>query len=188
MSDDASRRINIKPFMDGQPKSWRMVLGTWMFVIPFVMFLGAPLAIPILGLSASQGAATVGGIIVVAEVIWFASIPLLGKQGFLDMKTKAFAMLKLQTGPVSKSRHQAGSWLFCIGLGGQLLLHALMIVAYALLGDDADTLILGLNFSQQLAVYFTSLILLVIALVIGIYLLGADFAERCRTLLSQHVQ
>ena len=80
------------------PKSgWRVTLGTWMFTIPFVMFFGTPVVIPLLGLSAGQAVAAIGGILVAAEVIWFASIPLLGKQGFIAMKKKAFGFLKLRT-------------------------------------------------------------------------------------------
>ena len=149
-----------------------------MFAIPFVMFFGAPVVIPLLGLSAGQAAAAIGAIIVAAEVIWFASIPLLGLQGFLAMKKKAFGFLKLQTRPISRPRHQMGVTLFWIGLGGQLSLNAIMIIAYAIVGAHPERVILGMTFEQQLAAYLTVLILCVICFIAGIYALGANFAGR----------
>ncbi len=157
---------------------WRVTLGTWMFAVPFVMFFGAPVVIPLLGLSGTQAAAAIGGVIVAAEVIWFASIPLLGKEGFLAMKKKAFGFLKLQTGPISEPRHRLGVKLFWIGLCGQLSLHAVMIVAYAIVGAHPERIILGLSFEQQLGAYFSLLLLFVICLMAGVYALGADFAGR----------
>jgi hypothetical protein len=81
-----------------------------MFYAPFVLFFGAPVIIPVIGFSASQAAAIIGWIIVDAEVIWFASIPLLGKKAFKQMKFQAFSLLKSKAGPTSKSRHQVGVW------------------------------------------------------------------------------
>lgn len=149
-----------------------------MFTLPFVMFFGAPVFIPLLGLSGTQSAAAIGGVIVAAEVIWFASIPLLGKDGFLAMKRKAFGFLKLQIGPIRESRHRLGVKLFWIGLCGQLSLHAVMIVAYAIVGAHPERIILGLDFDQQLGAYFSLLLLFVICLIAGVYALGADFAGR----------
>ncbi len=167
------------------PKSgWQVQLGTWMFTIPFVMFFGAPVVIPLLGLSTGQAAAAIGGILVAAEVIWFASIPLLGKQGFIAMKKKAFGFLKLRTGPIGESRHKLGVLLFCIGLGGQLLLHAIMIIAYAIVGAHPERIILGMDFEQQLSVYFSLLVLFVVCLVAEVYALGADFADRLKCVLE----
>ena len=88
---------------------WRVKLGTWMFTVPFVMIFGAPVVSPLLGLSTAQAAAVIGGIIVAGEVIWFASIPLLGLQGFKAMKKRAFGFLKLQTKPISRAGTPATS-------------------------------------------------------------------------------
>lgn len=155
-----------------------------MFTIPFVMFFGAPVVIPFLGLTGAQAAAAIGGVIVAAEVIWFASIPLLGKEGFLAMKKKAFGFLKLQSGPISETRHRLGVKLFWIGLCGQLALHAVMIVAYAIVGAHPERIILGLDFEQQLGAYFSLLLLFVICLIAGVYALGADFADRFKQVFN----
>ncbi len=59
------------PETDDAPKGgWRQTVGTWMFTVPFLMFFGAPVVIPLLGLTAGQTTAAIGGIIVAAEVIW----------------------------------------------------------------------------------------------------------------------
>jgi hypothetical protein len=165
---------------------WRLKLGTWMFAIPFVMFFGAPVVIPMLGMSAGQAAAAIGGVIVTAEVIWFASIPLLGMNGFLAMKKNAFGFLKLKIGPISEKRHKLGVKLFWIGLGGQLLLHGVMIVAYAIVGAHPERIIFGMTFGQQLAVYFTILIVFVVCLVAGVYALAAQFAGRFKQAFVWH--
>ena len=94
------------------------------------------------------------------------------------MKKKAFGFLKLQIGPISESRHRLGVKLFWIGLCGQLSLHAVMIVAYAIVGAHSEKIIFGLNFEQQLGAYFSLLLLFVVCLIAGIYALGAEFADR----------
>lgn len=167
--------------------SWRLMLGTWMFFVPFVMFFGTPIVIPFLGLSAGTSAAVIGGMLVAAEVIWFASIPLLGKDGFLAMKSKAFGYLKLQAGPISQSRHKFGVSLFWIGLGGQLVLHSILLVAIIMVGANPEELILGLNFEQQVNSYTTVLIICIVSLVVGVYSLGADFAERFKNVFQYQV-
>ena len=159
-------------------RGWRVTVGTWMFTIPFVMFFGAPVVILCWEVSAGQATALIGGIIVAAEVIWFASIPLLGLQGFLAMKKESFRFLKLKVGPISQSRHKLGVTLFWLGLDGQLLLHAVMIIAYAIVGAHPERIILGMTFDQQLAAYFSFLVVFVICLIAGVYALGADFSER----------
>ena len=77
-----NREAERQPEENVSKKSWRIRIGTWMFYVPFGMFFGAPVIIPLLGFSATESAAAIGAIIVAAEVIWFASIPLLGKKGF----------------------------------------------------------------------------------------------------------
>ena len=131
MGDEVHERAGGKP-------SWRIRVGTWMFAVPFVMFVGAPVVVPFLGLSAGDAAAVIGGVIVAAEVIWFASIPLLGKEGFAEMKKKSFSFLKLPSGPVSQPRHKLGVRLFWLGLGGQLGLHAVLAAAIVIVGGHPE--------------------------------------------------
>jgi hypothetical protein len=74
--------------------SWRYRVGIWMFWLPVVLFLVATVLVPALGLSALQTAGVAGAVMVLAHVIWFASIPLLGKEGFKSMKNRAVELLK----------------------------------------------------------------------------------------------
>lgn len=173
MGDEVHERAGGKP-------SWRIRVGTWMFAVPFVMFVGAPVVVPFLGLSAGDAAAVIGGVIVAAEVIWFASIPLLGKEGFAEMKKKSFSFLKLPSGPVSQPRHKLGVRLFWLGLGGQLGLHAVLAAAIVIVGGHPEKLILGMDLDQQIVVYLVVLMLCTVCLVAGVYALGAGFAERFR--------
>lgn len=151
-----------------------------MFVVPFFMIFGGPFVIPFLGYSASETAALLGGFIVLGEIIWFASIPLLGKEGFKAMKSKAFSFLKLKTGPISRERHSWGLRLFWLGLVIQMGLHILFVIAYLIVGAHPERAIFGLTFEEQLVCYFSILIFGIVCLIVGVYMLGADFAERLK--------
>jgi len=159
---------------------WRYRLGLLMFSVPFVLFFGAPLVIPMLGFSAGQSAALIGGIIVGAEVIWFASIPLLGVQGFKRVKAKAFGFLKLPVGRIGRTRHKIGVAVFLSGVIAQLGLSLAVLVAYLQLGNDSGASIAGLSFDEQAMIFAVTQLLSFACLVAGIYLLGADFMERIR--------
>ena len=63
-------------------KSWRYRLGLVLFFGAFPIFFATPVVVPMLGLSAGESAALIGGILLAIEVLWIASIPLLGKEGF----------------------------------------------------------------------------------------------------------
>ncbi len=165
--------------------SWRIRIGSWMFGIPFVMFFGAPIVVPFLGLSAGEAAAMIGGIVVAAELIWFASIPLLGLKGFKAMKKKAFGFLRLPEGPASAASHKWGVRLFCFGLGAQLALHVVLVIAYIIVGAHPERIILGLDFEQQTVVYFSILIAAIICHVLGVYLLGETFIAKLKVAFRQ---
>jgi len=174
-----NREAERQPEENVSKKSWRIRIGTWMFYVPFGMFFGAPVIIPLLGFSATESAAAIGAIIVAAEVIWFASIPLLGKKGFKAMKSKAFGMLKPKEGPIGKVRHQIGVLLFM----GTMLLHVLLglsvlIACFKAGADDPNVPIFGLRFAQQAKIYVGIQMASVISLVLSVYALGADFWER----------
>jgi hypothetical protein len=82
-------RLTVSP----PPMSWRYRIGIWMFWAPVAMFFGATVLVPALGLSAVQTAGLAGAIMVLSHVVWFASIPLLGKAGFKSMKNRALGLL-----------------------------------------------------------------------------------------------
>jgi hypothetical protein len=166
-------------WMKSSKKTWRIQIGTWMFYVPFLMILGAPVIIPLLGFSATKAAAIVGGILIAGEVIWFASIPLLGKEGFKQMKSEAFSLLKPKSGPISQSRHKFGVWMFTVGALGQILLAMGVMVAYFMVGaGDPDIPVMGLSFEQQAIAYVVIQFAAIGCIMVSVYVLGADFWER----------
>lgn len=167
--------------------SWRIRLGTWMFYVPLIMFFGAPLLIPIMGLSAGQSAAIIGGIIVAAEIIWFASIPLLGKAGFKEMKNKAFSILRLRSGPISKGRHQFGVGLLVVSIVVEALVIIIMVGVHITSGSEsASSSILGLSYQAQATVFVGMEILSAVGIIASFYILGAGFAERLKLAFQWH--
>ena len=180
---------DIKKHMEGGGTdiSWRIKIGTWMFYVPFAMIFGAPVIIPLLGFSATEAAALIGGILIAGEVIWFASIPLLGKAGFKEMKNKAFSILRLRSEPISRSRHRFGVWLLVASISVEALLIIFMVGAHLKLGPESGSaMIFGLGFQDQAMVFVTLEILTAIAIVASVYLLGAGFAERLEKAFVWH--
>lgn len=163
--------------------SWRYRLGLVLFFGAFPIFFATPVVIPMLGLSTGESAALIGGILLAVEVLWFASIPLLGKEGFETVKQRAFGWLKLSSGPISRARHRFGVTLL---LGSILLdvLINLIMVGTDFLAPETDVptkQLLGLTFSEQATVYVSVQILTTIGIVAALFILGADFWGRLKT-------
>ena len=162
--------------------SWRYRLGLVLFFGAFPIFFATPVVIPMLGLSTGESAALIGGILLAVEVLWFASIPLLGKEGFEAVKQRAFGWLKLSSSPVSQARHRFGVTL----LFGSILLDVflnLIMVATDFLAPGADVptkQLLGLTFSEQATAYVSVQILTTVGIVAALFILGADFWERLK--------
>ena len=135
-----------------------------------------------LGRSAGESAALIGGILLVIEVLWFASIPLLGKEGFEAVKDRAFGWLKLPSGPISRTRHRIGIALLLGSFALDILLN-LIIIGTDLLVKAADapsTLIFGLTFAQQATVYIGVQVLTTLGVLAGAFVLDADFWGRLK--------
>jgi len=49
---------------------------------------------------------------VLCEIMWFASIPVLGKEGFSSLKNETRKFLSLKRGPISETRHTIGLIVF----------------------------------------------------------------------------
>ena len=165
---------------------WRYKLGLLMFIVPFPIFLLVPIVIPLLGLSATESAAVIGAVIVVVEIVWFASIPLLGKQGFLALKKKAFGFLKLKEGPISRGRHRFGVTLFVVSIATHIVVTAALIIGHANVerAQDLAEPWLGLNFQEQAELWIGLEILATAGLIVAVFVLGADFWERFKSLFA----
>ena len=162
--------------------SWRYRLGLVLFFGAFPIFFATPVVVPMLGLSTGESAALMGGILLAVEVLWLASIPLLGKQGFEAVKQRAFGWLKLSSSPVSQARHRFGVAL----LFGSILLDVLLNLVLVgtdllVLGADAPTKqLLGLTFGEQATIFVSVQILTTVGIVASLFILGAEFWERLK--------
>jgi len=162
--------------------SWRYRLGMLLFFGAFPIFFATPVVIPMLGLSAGESAALIGGILMAVEVLWFASIPLLGKEGFNKVKQRTFGWFKLSSSPVSRARHRFGVTLLfgCILL--DVLLNLVLVATdFFVPGAEVPTTqILGLSFSEQATIYVSIQILTTVGIITALFILGADFWERLK--------
>ena len=165
-----------------EKSGWRYKLGMVLFITPFPIFFATPIVIPLLGLSAAETGALIGGIILLVEIVWFSSIPLLGKQGFMTLKNKAFGWLKLQEGPISRTRHKFGVWLLVGSLFAEVILQAItLFVLFTRTGaEETESVIAGLNASQFSAAYVGIEMLTFAGIITSIFILGADFWERLK--------
>ena len=108
---------------------WRITLGTWMFFLPGIIFFVAPVLIPTFGLSSIQTASLIALTIILSEAMWFASIPVLGKEGFAALKKETAAFFSLKKGPISETRHRSGLFVFFTAALLQLFI-ILMLLCY----------------------------------------------------------
>ena len=161
---------------DTTSKGWRYNLGLALFIIPFPIFFLTPIVIPSLDLPATQTASLIGGILVSVEIIWFASIPLLGKEGFQALKSKAFGWLKLEDKPVSKKRHQFGIVLLFSSILIDLIVQILIIVSHILLDEGQNTILLN----TQANTYTIVQVLTTLGILASLFILGGQFWEKIK--------
>lgn len=165
--------------------TWRQRLGTLMFVVPFPVFFLTPILVPFMGFSVAQTAGIIGAILIGVELIWFASIPLLGRQGFDHLKQRMFSFLRLSTKPISRTRHRVGLAL----LMGGILVEAVAVIGvvigyFVLPAESTSGEFLGLTFDQEATLFVGSQILAAVCLVAAMYCLGAGFVERLKAALA----
>jgi hypothetical protein len=163
-------------------RSWRYRLGITLFFGAFPIFFATPVVIPLLGLSAMQSATLIGAILLVVELLWFASIPLLGKAGFKAVKERAFGWLKLAEKPISLARHRIGVVLLVGSLVLDLLLQILLMVQHfgAVTATEPTPDQMGLSFAAQSNLYIGLQIMTATGVLIGLILLGGGFWERLK--------
>ena len=122
------------------------------------------------------------------ELLWFASIPLLGKEGFKEVKQRTFGWLKLPSSPVSQTRHRIGVMLLFGSLLLNVLLNLIMVGVDLFVSgpDQPNPVILGLSFEQQTTVYIATQILTSIGVMVAMFMLGGDFWERLKKAFEWH--
>ena len=163
-------------------QGWRYKLGLVLFITPFPIFFATPVIIPLLGLSAAQTGALIGGTLLAVEIVWFASIPLLGKAGFMALKNKAFGWLKLQEGPISYRRHVLGVWLLVGSILTELVLQGFALYASYINsgGDGVINTVAGLTAPEFNTVYLVIEVLTAAGILASLFILGGDFWERLK--------
>lgn len=165
--------------VNSQTRSWRYTLGFWMFTIPFVLIVTVPVVVPFFVTSTTEAAAIIGGVILAGEIVWFASIPLLGKAGFKELKGKAFGLIALPKGPIGRARHTWGIRF----LGLALLLDGLvligLLIGYFYLGEARlDQPMIGASFETEARLFIGVIVASALSFVAGVYMVGAPFFER----------
>ncbi len=164
---------------------WRYQLGFWMFTIPFAMIIGAPIIVPFLVESATEAAAIIGAIVVIGEIVWFASIPLLGLKGFKELKSKAFGFFALPQGPISPGRTRWGLRLLSLSVLLQEAVLISLLIGYFYLGDDAlGQGMFGLTFDQEARLTIGAILASALLLIVAAYTLGVPFFERLGNVFS----
>jgi hypothetical protein len=95
---------------------WRLKLGTSMFVLSILLpVAGIPL-VTTLGLSGTITASVSGALLVGAEVLGVLAIAIMGKPGFLYIKSRVLVLLRRYGPPreVSRARYNSGLVMFIL--------------------------------------------------------------------------
>ena len=169
-------------------RGWRYRLGMSLFFGAFPIFFAIPIIVPSLGLSAGAAAAATGGGLVAVEILWLASIPLLGKEGFLEVKRRAFGWLKLPAGPVGRRRHRIGVGLLIACVAIDVLAQMVVVGGHAYLAGEGNEVrpIGGLSFDQQARLYVGLQLATGAGVVVSLFVLGGDFWERLKRAFEWH--
>jgi hypothetical protein len=160
-----------------QTARWRFYLGTGFFLLPFPLFILLPLCVPFMGFDGATSSAMIGGGLAGIEVVWFLSIPLLGKQGFLALKKKTFARILVFFQSPGETRYYTG--LFCLVLG--LLSESFASLFALLLGNevgDSSSAAFGMSFSEQNQFFMSMEYLSLGLFFLGAILVGSEFFSR----------
>ena len=160
-------------------KTWRYKLGLFMIVVGNVGIVAA-VVLGFVGLPA----AIVGAVVVGGEILSLGSIVFLGKEGFKAIKSKIFAFVKTgYAAPVGKTRHTIGIALLCTNI-----VTTYITVIYAWEGftraatDGPAAAVWGLDLAQQGSLVFWLFLLGELSFLIAIYVLGADWWGKFRSL------
>ncbi|MDH3652728.1 MAG: hypothetical protein OEN21_00520 [Myxococcales bacterium] len=143
------------------------------------------MVLPAFGLASGRMVGVIAVILAAGEIISASSIFLLGKEGFTELKTKLFALLKRTPSgqPVSLRRHRVGVTLLVLHVVAQFAALVFPIAShYSVATDGTFPTVLGLGRAEQLK-WFVGLLVAAEALFFaGVYALGADWWGRFRAL------
>lgn len=174
--------------MSASQGNWTYQVGVWMFFVPVVAFVLVPVLVPLLDLDAGTTAAVVGGLLVAGELIWLASIPLLGKDGFHQLKKMTFSILKIPPGSVSRRRHYLGVSLFLGAFIAESLVVLFLVFGYFYYPprEYPNEQLLGLAFEDQALLFVVAQCMSALSVVVSLYALGGGFVDRLQELFRWH--
>ena len=169
------------------PPTLRYRIGLGLFIFGNLLAVTGML-LPAFGFATGRMVGFIAAILAAGEIISASSIFLLGKEGFTQLKTKLFALLKRTPSgqPVSLWRHRVGVGLLVLHVGAQFAALVFPIAShYGVAADGTFPTVLGLGRPEQLK-WFVGLLVTSEALFFaGVYTLGADWWAAFRTLFHQ---
>jgi hypothetical protein len=160
----------------------RYKLALFLFAFPFVTLVGAPILVPMLGMSAGKTATTIGATVLVGEMIGLSSIPILGKQGFLDLKRQLLRFFGLG-GPATAGRHRLGVRLAAVSFTGEAVF-LVLFVASIFIGREGEAQVLGLTLTERAIAFAWVEIVSTTMLLVGLALVHPDVWERAKVLFD----
>ncbi|MBW2190200.1 MAG: hypothetical protein JRG93_11530 [Deltaproteobacteria bacterium] len=166
----------------------RYRVGLGVFVVGNVLAT-VGLFLPVFGLAKGRMVGVIALIMGAGEVISLSSIFLLGKEGFKELKTRLFAVLKRTPSGalISRQRHRLGATLLALHVVTQFGAVALPIAShYGVIAEGSFPTVLGLDHSDQLKWFLGLLISSELLFFAGVYTLGEDWWGRFRGLF--HLQ
>lgn len=147
---------------------WRVKLGVAVFALSIIFPVAGIPAVASLDLSGTITASLSGALLIVAEVLGVVAVAIMGKPGYLFVKSRVFGFVQ-QYGPpkqVSRRRYNIGLVLFCVPiLFGWLSIYLFDLIPgfadyplpYAVCGDLvllASLFVLGGDFWAKIRALF----------------------------------
>lgn len=154
--------------LSAQPVTrWRLTLGIGMLLLSIITPLAGIPTVTSLDLSATMKSTLSGGLLIGAEVLGVLAIAVMGKPGYVYIKSRVFGFLKRYSPPdeVSRSRYTIGLVMFFVP------------ILFAWISIYAADYIPG--FSQNPLPYAIGGDLL---LLVSLFVLGGDFWDKIRAL------
>ena len=146
---------------------WRLKVGVAIFVISILLpVAGIPL-VATLGLSGTRLASVSGILLVGAEVFGVLAVAVMGKPGYLYIKSRVFGLLRQYAPPkaVSRARYNTGLVMFGLPiLFGWVTLYVSDLIP---------------NLEENMLVYAVGGDMLLLA---SLFVLGGDFWDKVRSL------
>ena len=170
----------------GTPPSFRYRLGLAVFIVGNLLAV-VGLLLPVLGFAKGAMVGVIAVMLGAGEVISLASIFLLGKEGFKELKSKLLGLFKrVPSGePISRRRHRLGCALLALNVLLQFAAVVFPIAShYGIATDGTFPEVLGLGRDEQLQWFVGLLAAAEVSFFAGVYALGADWWARVRGLFE----